>query len=119
MIGPSARADAARAVEHADARRRASANRKDTLAEDRQQEQHAASEAPAGLDEHQRRNVRARRDVAEAFDEVGDARERQETGDARIVGGVDVVPRPADEERRHEERRRVDDERDVSARNAP
>ena len=36
----------------------AAADRKHPLAEDRQQQQHAAGQAPAGLHEHQRRDVR-------------------------------------------------------------
>ena len=44
---PERRADAARAVEHADAGRRAAADRKHALAEDRQQQQDAARESPS------------------------------------------------------------------------
>ena len=82
-IGPSAGADAARAVEHADAGRRAAADRKDPLAEDRQQQQHAAGQPPAGLHEHQRRDVRSLADVAEPLEQIGDAGEREEPGRPR------------------------------------
>ena len=50
------------------------ADRKDPLAEDRQQQQDAAGQPPAGLDEHQRRDVRVPADVAEPLDQIGDAR---------------------------------------------
>ena len=46
-IGPERGADTARAVENADAGRRARADREDALAEDGQQQQHAAGEPPA------------------------------------------------------------------------
>ena len=48
----------------------AAADRKNPLAEDRQQQQHAAGETPSRLHEHQRRDVRSRADVAEAFNQI-------------------------------------------------
>ena len=72
-----ARADAARAVQDADAGRRAAADREDALAEDRQQQQHAAGQSPSGLHAHQRRDVRCAPHVPEALDQIGDAGERR------------------------------------------
>ena len=69
-IGPNPAADAARAVEHADAGGRSAANGKDALAEHGQQQQHAAGEAPTGLDQHQRGDVRSLAHVPDAFDEI-------------------------------------------------
>ena len=67
------------------------ADREDALAEDRQQQQHAAGESPAGLDEHQRGHVRVRADVADAFEQVGDAGHRREPGwPLASVGGVEL-----------------------------
>ena len=74
---PQTRADAARAVQHADAGSRAGADRKDPLAEDREQQQHAAREPPAGLDEHDRRDVRVPAEISDSFDEIVDPRERE------------------------------------------
>ncbi len=92
------------------------ADRKDALAEDREQQQDAAGEPPAGLDEHQRRDVRMLPHVAQPLQQVGNPRQRQPSRDARRCVRRRVVARPADEQRRHEERRRVEDERDVAAR---
>ena len=65
------RADATRAVEHADTGSRASADREDALAEDRQQQQDAARESPSRFHEHERRHVRRAADVADALGKIG------------------------------------------------
>ena len=54
---------------------RAAADRKHPLPEDREQQEHAAGEAPSELDEHQRGDVRVPAHVPKSFDEIGQAGE--------------------------------------------
>jgi len=63
----------ARAVEDADARRGASGHGKDSLAEDRQQEQDAAARPHPALTNMSAATVRRPSDVPNAVDQIGDA----------------------------------------------
>ena len=98
--------DAARPVQNADAARAGRADRENALAEDRQQQEHASGQAPAGFDKHQRGHVRLRADVPESFEQIAHSGQRREPG--RPVHGWRrrVEARPADEERRCKERER-------------
>ena len=94
MIGPSAGADAARAVEDADACRRAAADRETP----RWPKIVSSSRTPPARPHPAFTNISAATcamlpDVADPFDEIGDARERGEPAQRRTAGRRRVVPR--------------------------
>ena len=93
----------------------AAADRKHPLAEDGQQQQDAAGEAPSRFHEHQRRDVRVPADVAKPLDQVGEAGEREDPVGRGAGRGVESYLVRAMKKADAKNDARVDDERDVAA----